>query len=134
MDDLKDPKDKDEGHDVGASEGGAHKDSPATTGPEGTPRVVQGGPRLNIKIQADDETARGVYSNSALVNINENEVTLDFVYIPPQSTKGHLRSRVVLTPRQAKQMVRVLGESVQRYERRFGTIPEHRRGTKPVLH
>ena len=91
-----------------------------------------GQPRINIRIQAEDAIARGVYSNSTLVNMNENEVTLDFIYIPPQSSAGHLRSRVIITPRQAKQLVRVLNDSVQRYEQRFGMINEVRKRSQVV--
>ncbi|MDY0059627.1 MAG: DUF3467 domain-containing protein [Myxococcota bacterium] len=100
----------------------------------GSPPAPPRGPaRLDLKIQAEERVAQGVYSNSALVNLSENDVTLDFLYIPPQSTVGHLRSRVILSPRQAKQLVRVLGESVARFEERFGPIPEPRR-RDPVLH
>ncbi|MBM4321471.1 MAG: DUF3467 domain-containing protein [Deltaproteobacteria bacterium] len=102
----------------------------------GGPTRADGGAqqaRVNLQIQAEEAAARGIYSNSALVNLNENEITLDFLYIPPQSPVAHLRSRVILSPRQAKQLVRVLGESMARYERRFGTLGEPRK-KDPFLH
>lgn len=100
-------------------------------GVRGGPTGAQ--PRVNLQIQAEDAVARGVYSNSALVNLNENEITLDFLYIPPQSPVGHLRSRVILSPRQAKQLVRVLTDSMARYEQRFGALAEASK-KEPLLH
>jgi len=88
---------------------------------------------VGLKIRADEGVARGVYSNTALVNMNDNEVTLDFLYAPPQSREAFLRSRVVVSPRQAKQLQRVLAETVARYEQRYGALPEPK-PRDPVLH
>lgn len=109
---------------------GKDGDSKSSGGPGGAQR---GGRRVGLKVRSEEAVARGVYSNTALVNMNDNEVTLDFLYVPPQSREAFLRARVVVSPRQAKQLQRVLADTVARYEERFGALPEPK-PRDPVLH
>ncbi len=89
----------------------------------GSPKTTPLSQAKRLDVRAEDSVARGVYSNSAMVNVTENEVTIDFVYVAPHAATGHLQSRVILTPRQAKLLTRVLQDSIRRYEERFGPIP-----------
>ncbi len=88
----------------------------------GAPKKAQG-QRMGVKVQADDTVARGVYSNTAVVNMNENELTLDFLYIPPQAAVAYLRSRVQVSPRQARLLQQALAAALERYEQSFGPVP-----------
>ena len=72
----------------------------------------------------DDSVASGVYSNGLMVHTSETEFTLDFLYMEPGRPTARVRSRVVVSPRQAKRLLRLLGDNVRRYERRFGPVPE----------
>lgn len=76
----------------------------------------------SLEIQLDKEIAQGAYSNLAVVNHTDAEVTLDFVYIQPQELRGNVRSRVILSPRHAKRLLQALKENLDRYERTFGEI------------
>ena len=43
---------------------------------------------VQLQIQLDDDVAQGIYTNMAMVNNNETEFTLDFMFIQPQTPKG----------------------------------------------
>ena len=68
--------------------------------------------------------AQGVYSNGLMVNVSETEVTLDFLYVQPAQPRAKVRSRVIVSPVQAKRMIRLLGENLKRFEERFGAVRE----------
>lgn len=77
-------------------------------------------PRLDIIV--DDDIATGAYVNLAVVNHTSDEFTLDFIYIPPNSTKAKVRARVISSPAHAKRLLLALSENIRRYEERFGSI------------
>lgn len=75
-----------------------------------------------LEIQIDEVTAQGTYTNLGIINHNDSEFTLDFVYIQPQSPQGKVRSRIIISPRHAKRLLLALDENIQRFEANFGTI------------
>jgi len=75
-----------------------------------------------LEIQLDNTVAQGTYVNLAVVNHTDAEVTLDFIYVQPQELRGTVRSRVIVSPRHAKRLLRALQENVERYEQTFGEI------------
>ena len=81
---------------------------------------------IKFEIQADEETAMGVYSNFMVINASETEFALDFIYIPPQSNKAKLRSRVLMSPAHLKRMAILMQKQIEIYERKFGEIALNR--------
>jgi hypothetical protein len=79
--------------------------------------------QVALKIIADGQVAKGVYSNLSIIHNNENEFVLDFIFNEPQRPQGHVVSRVVVNPKGAKRLMMGLTELVRRYEERFGEIP-----------
>ncbi len=79
---------------------------------------------VNIKIDVDDETGQGVYTNLTMVNHNETEFVLDFVFVSPGTPKAKLRSRVIMSPRHAKRFLAAMARNVEMYEAKFGPIPQ----------
>ncbi len=75
-----------------------------------------------IEVAVDDEVAIGAYINLAFVNHSPDEFTMDFVYVPPNSPKAKLRSRIISSPSHTKRFLMALQENVRRYEEKFGTI------------
>ncbi len=75
-----------------------------------------------IQIQLDEAVAQGVYANLALINHNETEFTLDFIYVQPQTPQGKVRSRVITSPVHMKRLLNALADNVKKYEERFGEI------------
>ena len=49
--------------------------------------------QVQIQIQLDEEVAQGMYVNLALVNHNENEFTIDVMYLQPQQPRAKVRAR-----------------------------------------
>lgn len=81
----------------------------------------------NLKLSIDEDTAQGAYSNFQVVGSNETEFVLDFAYVQPHQPVGKVRSRVIVSPKHAKAMVRMLAERVRDHEARYGTIAEPKR-------
>lgn len=61
-----------------------------------------------ISLDLDGQTAMGVYSNFPMVHRSNDELILDFVFLPPGQRKGRIRSRVILPLQQAKKLSQVL--------------------------
>jgi hypothetical protein len=79
-------------------------------------------PQVQLQLQLDDTVAAGQYANLALINHNDAEFTLDFVYVQPQQPRGRVHSRIITSPRHMKRLLAAIQDNVDRYEARFGTI------------
>ena len=77
--------------------------------------------QLSIKI--DDDIAQGTYANLAMVTHGESEFLLDFMFLQPGRDEARVGARVILSPIQAKRLLAALGDNVNKFEQRFGTIP-----------
>lgn len=77
---------------------------------------------VQVKIELDPETAQGMYINMAMLNHNESEFTLDFIFVQPQEPKGKVRARVISSPKHTKRLLLALQDAVANYERKFGNI------------
>jgi len=80
------------------------------------------GKEVKLEIQLDEETAQGVYVNLAVVNHNDSEFSLDFIFVQPQAPRAKVRSRVITSPRHAKRMLLALQENLAHYEKNYGPI------------
>lgn len=75
--------------------------------------------RLNLEIPAD---LPAVYSNFAIITHSPWEVFLDFAQILPNLPKARVQTRLVLTPTNAKMLLKALEENISRYEEQHGEI------------
>ncbi|HML21274.1 MAG TPA: DUF3467 domain-containing protein [Aggregatilinea sp.] len=81
---------------------------------------AQGAKRqLNLEIPAD---LPATYANFAIISHSPWEIFLDFAQILPNVPKARVRSRLVLTPANAKMLLRALQENIARYEQQHGEI------------
>ena len=76
--------------------------------------------QVNIELSA--EMARGVYSNLAVISHSHSEFVLDFIQIMSGAPKAEVRSRVIMTPENAKRLVMALKENIEKFERANGEI------------
>ena len=74
----------------------------------------------DITIKAEDEVAKGRFSNLAQVGSSVDSFVLDFAFV--QGRAGWLLSRLLMSPQHAKRFHQALGETLARYEERFGSI------------
>jgi len=79
--------------------------------------------RVQVHVPADLEPT---YSNLALITNSPSEIVIDFAQIMPQVAQARVRARVVMTPLNAKLVLRALTDHLARFETQFGqiTIPE----------
>jgi hypothetical protein len=89
---------------------------PMSDQPQQKPAPVQ------IQIELDPETAQGMYINMAMVNHNEGEFTLDFIYVQPQGPKAKVRARIISSPKHTKRLLLALQDGVAQFERKYGVI------------
>lgn len=78
--------------------------------------------QIELKIEIDDSTAQGMYSNLALISHSDTEFIFDFVFVQPQEPKGKVRARIILTPLHAKRFLQALTENVEKFEAKHGII------------
>ena len=75
-----------------------------------------------IEVNLDEQTAQGMYSNLVISNYSQEEFVMDFLFLQPQSNKGKVRSRMVMTPANAKRLATSLDTLVRDYESNFGPL------------
>lgn len=76
--------------------------------------------QLNIELAED--MAEGVYSNLAIITHSHAEFVTDFIQMMPGIPKAKVRSRVILSPQNAKRLLRALNDNIQKYEQAHGVI------------
>jgi hypothetical protein len=75
--------------------------------------------RLNLEIPGD---LAATYANFAVITHSPWEVFLDFAQILPNVPKARVQARLVLTPVNAKMLLKALEENIARYETQYGEI------------
>lgn len=85
-----------------------------------------------INIELSEEKASGIYSNLAIITHSTTEFVCDFVQMMPGMPKAKVQSRVIMTPENAKRLLRALQDNVQKFEANFGPIKEDGRNLPPI--
>lgn len=75
-----------------------------------------------IDIELSEEVAQGTYSNLAVITHSSSEFVVDFVRIMPGVPKADVKSRVILTPENAKRLMYALKDNMDKYESMHGKI------------
>jgi hypothetical protein len=75
--------------------------------------------RISIDIPKE---LKAVYGNIAFISHTPAEVVLDFAQVLPRMTRGHIVSRVIMSPMHAKMLQKALAQNLANYERQFGEI------------
>ena len=77
-----------------------------------------------LDINLSDDIAQGIYSNLAIITHSDNEFIVDFVSMMPGVPKGNVRSRIIMTPQNAKRLLAALGDNIRKFEEKNGTIKD----------
>ncbi len=91
--------------------------TPAPQPPPAAPRPQQ--QPVAIEIPANLEA---VYSNFALITHSPSEVVVDFARMLPNMPKTRVYARIVMTPMNAKLLLRALAENLGKFEAQYGEI------------
>lgn len=76
--------------------------------------------KFEIEVPAD--VMGGHYSNFTVVVHSNSEFILDFAAMLPGSPKAKVKSRIIMTPENAKRLLYMLQENIAHYEKKNGTI------------
>lgn len=79
-------------------------------------------PGQELSIELTEDIAEGIYSNLAIITHSHTEFVMDFVRIMPGTPKAKVKSRIILTPEHAKQLLKALQENVTKFESLHGSI------------
>ena len=77
-------------------------------------------PINEIQIELSEETAQGTYANLAVIAHSSSEFIIDFIRIVPGVPKAKVKSRVILTPDNAKRLLYALQENISKFEEQQG--------------
>ena len=80
---------------------------------------------LNVELPNDLEP---IYANFALISHSSSEIILDLAQVLPNQPKVRVKARVVITPLNAKSLLRALQENLANYEAAYGEIALPGRG------
>ncbi|MGB0915817.1 MAG: DUF3467 domain-containing protein [Crocinitomicaceae bacterium] len=75
-----------------------------------------------VNIELSEEVASGVYSNLSIITHSPSEFVADFVQLMPGVPKGKVRSRIIMTPQNAKRLMKAMQDNISKYEQTFGVI------------
>ena len=71
-----------------------------------------------IQIELSEEVAQGTYANLAIISHSSSEFVIDFVRIVPGVPKAKVKSRIILTPENAKRLLLALKDNIEKFEKR----------------
>ena len=69
-----------------------------------------------IQIELSDEMAQGTYANLAVIAHSSSEFIIDFIRIVPGAPKAKVKSRVILSPDNAKRLLLALQDNIQKFD------------------
>ena len=74
---------------------------------------------INLELPADLEA---IYANFAVITHSPSEVIVDFARVLPGPPKSRVHARIVMTPMNAKALLKALGENLDAFEKQHGVI------------
>lgn len=75
--------------------------------------------QINVELSADLEA---IYTNFAIITHSPSEIVIDFARLLPGAPKAKVHARVVMTPLNAKLLLKALEDNLAKYEERFGEV------------
>ena len=86
--------------------------------------------RLNIELPEDK--SEGTYANLAIIAFSPSEFIIDFVRAVPRSPKAKVQSRIIMTPHNAKLLLKAMEDNIKKFEEKHGEIKIMGQGDKPI--
>lgn len=77
-----------------------------------------------IQVDLPEDIATGTYSNLAIITHSDAEFLIDFLSTMPGMPKARVRSRIIMTPVNAKRLLRALRDNIAKFEQVHGEIKE----------
>ncbi len=93
----------------------AGSSTPSPAEPAPAPKAVP----LAVELPANLEP---VYANTAIISHSASEIFIDLARVMPNYPKAKVSTRIVMTPLNAKLLLRALGENLSKFEGVYGEI------------
>jgi hypothetical protein len=77
---------------------------------------IQNPNQNQIQIELSEEVAQGTYSNLVVIAHSASEFILDFIRLVPGIPKAKVKSRIIMTPDNAKRLLFALQDNIKKYE------------------
>lgn len=88
-------------------------------------------PVNEIQVELSEEVAQGTYANLAVIAHSSSEFIIDFIRVVPGMPKAKVKSRVILTPDNAKRLLFALQDNIDKFEKQGGN-PERMEFIPPI--
>lgn len=75
-----------------------------------------------LQIDLSPEIAEGIYSNFAVIAHSPSDFVVDFIRMVPGVQKAQVKSRIIMTPENAKRLLLALEDNIKKYESVYGQI------------
>lgn len=75
-----------------------------------------------IQLELREAEAEGIYSNLVMIGHSPSEIIFDFARFLPGVPKARVFARVIMTPQNAKSLLKTLEDNLKKYEEKFGEI------------
>jgi len=69
-----------------------------------------------IQIELTEEIAQGTFANLAIIAHSPSEFIIDFIRIVPGMPKAKVKSRIILTPDNAKRLLYALQDNIRKFD------------------
>jgi len=76
-----------------------------------------------IQVELSDDVAQGTYSNLAVISHSASEFIFDFIRVVPGAPKAKVKSRIIMTPDNAKRLLFALQDNIKKFEAQERVTP-----------
>ena len=90
-------------------------------------------PEQKLDINLPEEIAKGTYSNLAIISHSNTEFIIDFASIMPGLPTSNVCSRIIMTPQNAKRLLRALADNISKFEEQNGVIVDQQETIPPMM-
>jgi len=77
---------------------------------------IQNPNQNQIQIELSEEIAQGTFANLAIIAHSASEFIIDFIRIVPGVPKAKVKSRIILTPDNAKRLSLALQDNIRKFD------------------
>ena len=75
--------------------------------------------RINVELPANLDAT---YANLTLISHSASEIIIDFASVMPNKPKARIHNRIIMTPVNAKLLLKALAENLAKFETKYGEI------------
>jgi hypothetical protein len=89
-------------------------------------------PGNEIQVELMEEVAQGTYANLVIIAHSSSEFILDFIRVVPGVPKAKVKSRIILTPDNAKRLLLALQDNIRKFEEQGGNAGKYNNIIPPL--